>query len=148
MDEFTNVPVAVIEKIRRLNEKANTTGVEPLKLTGEERPVQQQKCMDNDRRAFLEAEADERKIWRCDFKFRPEEAVMFEDFVCEAFMFMIRRSGKGLYSKPDAAGIEKGHEKKEDRGRVYGMALVLATETMLDTDGRTPRALGWCVYRT
>ncbi len=70
-----------------------TEGEEPLKLTGEEHFVQQQQRMDIARRAFLEAKADERKLWRCDFKFCPEEAVMFEDFVYEAFMFMTRRSG-------------------------------------------------------
>ncbi len=59
---------------------------------------------------------------------------------------MIGRTGKGLHSKPDAAGIVKGHEKK-GRGRMYGVARVLATETMLDTDDRTPRAIVWYVYR-
>ncbi len=29
---------------------------------------------------------------------------------------------------------------------MYGVARVLATETLLDTDGRTPRAIVWCVY--
>ncbi len=43
------------------------------------------------------------------------------------------------------AGIVKGHEKK-GRGRMYGVARVLATETLLDTDGRKPRAIVWCVY--
>ena len=59
---------------------------------------------------------------------------------------MIGRSGKGLHSEPDPAGIVKDHEEKKGRGRMYGEVRVLATEALLDTDDRTPRAIVWCVY--
>ena len=55
---------------------------------------------------------------------------------------MIWRSGRGLHDKSSTA--VQGKDSK--RGRTHGVAKVLATEPMLDENGRHPRAIVWCIY--
>ncbi len=111
-------------------------------LAGDEFFYKRAAMLDLARKSFIDAKTTERLYkaerarTRRDTCFRPGDAVV------------IWRSGKGLYGKSARTpGQVQDHETK-GRGKTYGVVHVLATETILDEHGRTPRNVVWVVYRS